>query len=396
MNTTTGQNPLRIFDGHNDSLGRFYRAQGALKPKAFFAKDSEYHLDFPRAVRGGFGGGLFAVHIPNQPKTKGLVTFASKGVITRKGFDLPLPPPLEFSYAQSVAMRGVAALYRIEAESRGRLRVVRSFAELQSCWRKRIMAAVLHFEGADAIDADLTALEVFYQAGLRSLGITWSRPNAFGCGVPMKFPGDPDSGPGLTSAGKRLVRACNHLGIMIDLSHLNERGFWDVARLSKAPLVATHSAAHALTPTARNLKDKQLDAIRESDGVVGVTFHVGDIGLDGKFDKTTPLEYLLRHIDYLVGRMGIERVALGSDFDGCRIPNEIGGAQGLPKIIAALRKRGYGARELKAMAHGNWMRILRKTWGRGEGEKGPKYSYSELRLHKFMANSHAGRVDSCG
>jgi membrane dipeptidase len=147
-----------------------------------------------------------------------------------------------------------------------------------------VLATILHFEGAEAIDPQLNALEVFYQAGLRSLGLVWSRPTAFGHGVPFAFPHSPDTGPGLTDAGKQLVRACNRLGIMIDLSHLNEQGFWDVAELTNAPLVATHSNAHALCASSRNLTDKQLDAIKESDGMVGLNFAVCFLREDGAND----------------------------------------------------------------------------------------------------------------
>jgi microsomal dipeptidase-like Zn-dependent dipeptidase len=108
--------------------------------------------------------------------------------------------------------------------------------------------------------------------GLRSLGPVWSLSNAFGHGVPFLCPSSPDTGPGLTDVGKELTRACNRLRILIDLSHLNERGFWDVAAISKAPLVATHSNAHALSPHSRNLTDKQLTAIGETGGMVGVNF----------------------------------------------------------------------------------------------------------------------------
>ena len=136
----------------------------------------------------------------------------------------------------------------------------------------------------------------------------------FGHGVPFAWPRSPDTGPGLTPAGKDLVRACNRLGIMIDLSHLNEKGFWDVARLSAAPLVATHACAHANCSSTRNLTDRQLDAIRESDGVVGVNFSVNDVRPDAQDNADTPLHQLTRHFRYLVDRIGIDRVAIGSDF----------------------------------------------------------------------------------
>ncbi len=137
----------------------------------------------------------------------------------------------------------------------------------------------------EAIDTRLEALDVFHAAGLRSLGPVWSRPNAFAHGVPFDFPRGPDTGPGLTAAGKRLVQACNRLGVLVDLSHLNEAGFWDVARISDAPLVATHSCAWALASSPRNLTDAQLDAIRASGGIVGINFHKGFLRADGDADR---------------------------------------------------------------------------------------------------------------
>ena len=218
--------------------------------------------------------------------------------------------------------------------------MVRSVAELTHCFETGVLAAILHFEGAEAIDTDLDALEVFYRAGLRSLGIVWSRPNAFGHGVPFRFPSSPDTGPGLTDAGFRLVDGCNELGILLDLSHLNERGFWDVAQRTAAPLVVTHAAAHAICPSSRNLTDYQLDAIRESDGMVGLNFEVSAVRPDSYDEPDTPLAVLVRQIDYLVERMGIDHVGFGSDFDGATMPREIGDISGVPKLV----RRAAGAR----------------------------------------------------
>jgi membrane dipeptidase len=149
---------------------------------------------------------------------------------------------------------------------------------------------------------------------------------------------------------------------MLDLSHLNEQGFWDVARLSDAPLVATHSNVHALCPTPRNLTDRQLDAIRESQGMVGLNFAVSFLRPDGKNEADTPIDIMVDHIDYLVERVGITGVGLGSDFDGAKMPQELGDVAGLPKLIAALRARGYDDIALRKLTHENWVRVLRKTW----------------------------------
>ena len=230
-------------------------------------------------------------------------------------------------------------------------------------FRSGVFAALLHLEGAEAIDPDLDALEVFHRAGLRSLGPVWSRPNPFGNGVPFLFPHSPDTGLGLTDAGRRLVKECNRLRIVIDLSHLSERGFWDVVDLSDAPLVATHSNAHALSQSTRNLTDRQLDAVRASDGLVGINFCVGFLRADGAPEIDTPLDEIVRHVDYLVERLGIDRVGFGSDFDGAMIPGELGDASGLPKVMDALRRHGYSEAELCKIGYQNWIRVLRATWG---------------------------------
>ena len=162
--------------------------------------------------------------------------------------------------------------------------------------------------------------------------------------------------------GRELVLASNRLGIMIDLSHLNEHGFWDVANLSDAPLVATHSNAHALCPTTRNLTDRQLDAIKASGGIVGLNFAVTDLRDDGWNDADTPLKVMVRHLDYLVERLGIDCVGFGTDFDGATIPQEIGDVTGLPKLINALHRSGYDDGVLRKLAYENWIRVLRKTW----------------------------------
>lgn len=354
----TNANVIPIFDGHNDTLLALYereRGEGV----TFFDRSEKGHIDLPRAREGGLGGGFFAVYLPPDPA----LPKPDRPDLPETGaFEIALPAPLELAYAQQTALAVTASLFRIEAASSGQLKVVRTAGELAACLREGVIAAILHFEGAEAIDPQLDALEVFYQAGLRSIGPVWSRPNAFGHGVPFAFPRTPDTGPGLTDAGKELVRACNRLGIMIDLSHLNEQGFWDVARLSDAPLVATHSNAHALCRSTRNLTDRQLAAIRESDGMVGLNFAVGFLREDGKNDADTPLDVMVRQIDYLVERLGIDRVGLGSDFDGARMPSELGDAAGLPKLVAALRAAGYDDAALRKIAHENWLRVLRKTW----------------------------------
>ena len=180
--------------------------------------------------------------------------------------------------------------------------------------------------------------------------------------MPFAYPSGPDTGPGLTEAGRRLVKACNEIGILVDLAHLTEQGFWDVVRVSTAPLVATHSNAHALTPISRNLTDRQLDAIRERKGIAGLNYATTMLRADGMENADTPLSDMVRHIDYMVERMGIDCVALGSDFDGATIPAAIGDAAGNQALVEALRSAGYGEDDLAKLCRENWLRLLKTVW----------------------------------
>jgi membrane dipeptidase len=222
---------------------------------------------------------------------------------------------------------------------------------------------VLHIEGAEPIDVDLVALEAWHAAGVRSIGLVWSRPNAFGHGVPFRFPSSPDTGPGLTDAGRALVRRCAQLGMLVDVSHLNAAGFADVARLGAAPLVASHSACHALCPASRNLTDEQLREIGRSGGLVGIVFAVPFIRADGHDDPATPLSTLAAHVRHAAQVAGVDHVALGSDFDGATMPAAIADVAALPRLLDALRDAGFSAAEVEQIAWGNWRRVLALAWG---------------------------------
>lgn len=348
-----------VIDGHNDTLLHLSMAECG-DGRDFFIESNKGHIDLPRARRGGFAGGFFAIFTPDPSRTQ---MSAEDLIFTETGYEVRPYAAIDPLYAQQHTKSVVALLFQLEAESVGQVKVVRTVAELTHCLQKGILAAILHFEGAEAIDPSLAPLDMFYQAGLRSLGIVWSRPNAFGHGVPFKFPASPDTGPGLTEAGRALVRACNRLGILLDLSHINEQGFWDVARLSTAPLVVTHSAVHAICPSTRNLTDHQLDAIKASQGMVGLNFEVANLREDGYDDPHTPLALMVRHIDYLVEHLGIDSVGFGADFDGgITVVQELGDVAGLPTLISALQQHGYDDDSLRKLTHENWLRVLRATW----------------------------------
>lgn len=345
-----------ILLGHHDVLLRLEREGDH---SSFLDDEDGGQVNLAKAQAGGVGGGFFAVWVPrdlNEPDPD------EETLQTDEGYVTTLADPLDPDYARELTVSMTDKLLRLEEDAQGALVVVRSHAELLQCLQNDIFASILHFEGAEAIDAQLRSLDEYYELGLRSLGIVWSRPNLFGHGVQFRFPSSPDTGPGLSACGRELVRACNSLGIMLDVSHLTEQGFWDVARLSRHPVVATHSNAHALCPSSRNLSDDQLKAIAASGGLVGLNFCVSDLRPDGGEDSDTSIEHIYEQVDYLANLIGIEHVAIGSDFEGAVMPDDLDDCAQMATLMAGLAERGYDAEELDLIGHGNWLRVLGETW----------------------------------
>jgi membrane dipeptidase len=328
---------IAVFDGHNDALT-------ADDHDRLVAGKAGGHFDLPRMRAGGIRGAVFSVFVASD------------------GGDHARPEPV--SHDVAAASAGAAAGRLLALERAGALRVARSLGDLDAAFDVGgPPAAVMHLEGAEPLDPGLEALELWYAAGLRSLGPVWSRPNAFGHGVPFVSPSTPDTGPGLTASGLALVRRCEELGILVDVSHLNEAGFWDLAGLDLGPIVASHSGVHALSGASRNLTDRQLDAIGASGGLVGIVFACSFLRPDFADDPDTPLSLIADHARYVADRIGVEHVALGSDFDGTTIPAALGDAAGTPRLLSVLGDEGgFDERELSLLAWENWRRVLGAWW----------------------------------
>ena len=338
---------MRVIDGHNDALLRAWEGGGVES-----LLDGDGAVTVASAREGGLAAGLFAVFAP------------SPGELKVGGTDgaWEVEPIAELPWARAApAAAGIAAMAFALVRS-GAARMVRDVADLDASLEDGTLGLILHIEGAEAIGEDLEELELWYAAGLRSLGPVWSRPNRFGTGVQFKFPSTPDTGPGLTPAGRRLVKRCAELGIAVDLAHLTEGGFWDAAHELDGPLIASHSCAHALVPASRNLTDAQIRAIAASGGLVGINFEVSMIRPDSRRDADTPLTRIAEHVRHVAELTGVEHVALGSDWDGATMPAEIATARGAPRLLDTLRADGYGEDELALIAHGNWRRVLSAAW----------------------------------
>jgi membrane dipeptidase len=351
---------LPVFDGHNDTLVDLLDPPEGGE-RSFFERSEKGHIDLPRAREGGLIGGIFAIFTPaplgskERDRDYGLT-------VSEEGYRVKPRSAVDHPYSREFTDRVIGLAYDLEQEADGEVSLVRRYGELEDNLQRGVLSIVLHLEGASAINEDLGNLGEYYSQGVRSIGLVWSRPNVFGHGVPFRFPHSPDTGPGLTGPGRELVKECNRLGILIDLAHLNERGFWDVAELSDAPLVVSHAGVHAICASTRNLTDEQIGAVGESNGLVGIIFAPSMTRADGKREEDIPISGIVRHIDHVVERIGVDHVALGSDFDGAQMSSELADVAHLPNLIKALRDRGYDQGSLEKIAYRNWFRVLRDSW----------------------------------
>jgi membrane dipeptidase len=328
-----------IFDGHEDFItqvrrpprpGRARDAATTLFPgrRDLIARSEDGHVDLPRAMEGGLGGCFTSIFLTNEWAEMNALGFA---------------------------IDEMNDVFKVADASNGRFRICRTAAEVRDTWANDAFASVFMFEGADPISRNLRELRLFYEAGLRCLAPTWSRSTIFAHGV--AFAGSlPETG--LTEAGFELVSECNRLGIVLDVSHINPAGFWDMLRTSTSPVVATHSSVKAISPHVRNLDDVQVRALAKKGGTIGINFAVGFLDPGMRFDSDPPLETILAHFTHVIDLVGDEHVSFGTDFDGATMPSAVPDAAALPVVARALKARGLGDAALERVCHGNFLRVM--------------------------------------
>ncbi len=361
---------IPVFDGHNDLLLALWRSND-LEGDSFVFGRKTGHIDLSKCKKGGLVGGFFAIFVPATSvapenfwqRYPELLEFKTTKKERKASNNLLNTEPISQSYAYAATVDMMNIARQMANKNSGELEICTNYTEIKSCIDNKKIALLLHIEGAEAIGSSLHQLDLLYEMGLRSVGPVWSRKNIFAEGVDFSFPSTPDQGKSLTKVGKELIRFCNRKKILIDLSHLNEKGFWDVAKISDSPLVATHSNVHTLCPSPRNLTYSQLSAIAETDGVVGLNFGIGFLHSQGKQDKNLHLDIMCAHLDSLLEILGEDGVALGSDFDGIQISNQISDCSGLPKLVNAMRERGYSLELIEKICFKNWLNLLKKTIG---------------------------------
>lgn len=343
---------IPIFDGHNDVLTRLWLSDDHDPVEAFIHQGLPGHLDFKRCQKAGFAGGFFAIFLPPFDYVK--------QHHPNKLFDQSID---EFTQQQieQICLQQLDLAQQLTRRSHN-IQICTSVEDIEFCITEKKLSIVLHMEGAEALQQDPKLLDVLYDAGLRSIGPLWNRPSQFGNGLNAKFPHSPNTGPGLTVEGKALIARCADKKMLVDVSHMNERAFWDTAEILAQPIVATHSNAYGLCPQARNLTDTQLKAIRDSQGMVGVNFDVAFLRPDGQRNADTTINIILDHLEYMMRYLGEEHVGFGSDFDGALISNELKDIMGVSKLISAMRQRSYSDQLIEQICFKNWLKVLKRIW----------------------------------
>lgn len=361
---------IPIFDGHNDSIqSTFLEKRG--KGITILDDSGKGQVDIHKAQKGGMVGGFFAIQTPPEKLEERSNAFGFH--IDKNGYYIDSPTPLRQEYAEKFTNQVLEHSNILEKRSRKRIKIIKNVSDI-SIDLSDPLSVLLHIEGAEAIKEDLSNLDSYYEKGVRSLGLFWSRKNAFGTGVQYRFPSNPDIGDGLTTCGKNLIRECNKLGIIVDLAHINEKGFWDAVATTAKPLVVTHTTVNAICASSRSLTDKQIDAIGDSNGVIGILFEPFMINpeglklskgesLDNVFKRLikTPITEIVRHIEYIINRIGINHVAFGADMDGAIMPSELRDTSEYQNIVRLLYDSGYDKESIEKICYKNWLRVIRET-----------------------------------
>ncbi len=311
-----------VVDAHIDTVHHM------LQGRDFLQRSTEGQVDLPRLQAGGVAAQVFALFVEPEYKP---------------------------DRALHRVLRLWDALDRTIERSAGAMHLVRSTSDLDEALGKGQLAVIVSVEGGEPIGNDLAYLRVLHALGVRALGLTWNERNAIADGA-----GEDPNGGGLTRFGRSVVSEMNRLHILVDVSHLNERSFWDVLDHSTSPIVASHSNARSLCDHPRNLRDTQIQALAAAGGVMGMNFFA-DFLVSGEAEAT--IDSVVAHIDHIVALVGAEHIGLGSDFDGIsRWPRGLEDASCFPNLTDALLRRGYRSEDVRAILGGNFLRVLRQVW----------------------------------
>lgn len=229
---------------------------------------------------------------------------------------------------------------------------VLKYDDIEQAIQQGKIGSMLTVEGGDVLEGELLNLRILYRLGVRAMTLTWNHRNEIADGVLENI-----SKGGLSSFGHEVINEMNRLGMLIDVSHLSEKGFYSVMETSKQPIAATHSNAWSVQPHPRNLKDEQIKSLSKTGGVMGINFYPAFLS-----GQHADLYDIIRHIEYIIDLAGMDVIGFGSDFDGIdHTPKGISGPQDFEKIINALLQRNYREEDVKKIAYKNYLRLLKNV-----------------------------------
>lgn len=362
-----------VADTHNDILLRTMNGEDVS------VRTTSGHTDIPRFYEGGMDMEVFVIWVDPY-------RFLPEGAYDR-GNEM------------------IDSLEALESQSNGKLKIIREYSDILANEKDGVLSAMIGMEGGHPIENDLQKLEHFYRRGVRYLGVTWNNSIDWATSAKDEENNDTLSFRGLTDFGSDVIRKCDELGIIVDVSHAGEQTFWDIIEVSTKPVIASHSCVYNLCNHYRNLKDDQLKAIRDKNGVVFVNFYPGYLDStfserEAKVEEKYKLELdkmkeefgeesdaywygsmklmkedmqevapdvdvLVDHIDYIAKLIGVDHVGLGSDFDGVSVlPRGLEDVTKLPVITQKLLDRGYPESDIKKILGENFKRVFRDVVGK--------------------------------
>lgn len=257
-------------------------------------------------------------------------------------------------------LKNINKFYKEIEANKDLIKQVFSYKDIEE---NKLMSAMLTLEEGDVINDDLDILELYYRLGVRMIALTWNFKNSIGS---PNFTPNPDryqmlrtlnTTDGLTPFGKEYIKKCNELGIIIDVSHLGDKGFEDVLELSTKPIVASHSNARAICDVARNLSDEMILKLHQNNGVMGMNFCEDFISND----SNGSVENIIKHIDHIKELGCIDNIGLGSDFDGIKKRNEMSDCSQMYMLIDALKEHGYSNEEIEKICYKNVLRVYKEV-----------------------------------
>lgn len=359
-----------LIDTHNDFIWKVYD-----KGAVFNQRNGFTQSDLPRYKAGGVDVQVFAVWIPMKEVKR--------------------------SYRFSVSQ--IDRLKNFESENFSEFEFANNYDDIIRITNEKKVCGLIGIEGGTAIEKDLDNVNRYFEKGVRYIGLTWNNSNFISTSAKESV--EKGNADGLSDFGVQVVKRMNDVGMMIDVSHLSEEGFWDVMENTTNPIIASHSNCYSINPHFRNLTDEQIKAVAKNGGYIGINFQDEFLDKDAKKNRTlnayqkypdeinelnekyrddlikfneerdkffsdkninggTSIEKVLEHIDHIKNLVGADYIGIGSDFDGgITPPNELYDASCYPLLTKRLVEKGYTEEEIKKILGGNFLRVFKQVCG---------------------------------